>query len=275
MTTTAERHQMLQRHPAVTLQPLVQVECGQGGPCDVIEIVAPHLRTEGVGVDVPIEAWAKVARAGLAVPCQLCRVGVAELRTLSGLRLGRRERMVLLRASPAETGDSYHMARAMDIAGDTQQRRGWRDGSQQEWTVGSHSEQVATRRAAHKLETAGLVTIRYRCGLRVRLTFLGTAVVDDFRAALEGGGRIRWAAWIEAGALDLQASVADRVGVFAKACRQGAKAQQASVDWGERSGVPPVRIFQEMHKEQKRLAAMLPEWARAAEAAGGDGEAAP
>lgn len=268
MTATAE-HETLQSLTGGQLQPLVRVECAEGGPCDVVEVVAPLLRVEAEGPDVGPEAWVNAARSGLRAPCCVCRVGVAELRALSGLRLGARERRVLLGASPAETRDSYHMARAMDIAGDTQQRRGWRDGRQGEWTVGSHSEQSATRRAIHKLQRAGLVASAYRHGLRVKLTILGAAVVDDFRAALEDGKRIRWAGWIAAGTLDLRASLHDRIKLFAEACRQAAKEREGAVKWGESIGVPPIPIFQQMHEETKAAAVCLRAWADAAEGGGG------
>ena len=73
MTAIAE-HETLQSLRGRRLQPLVRVECAEGGPCDVVEVVAPLLRVQAEGPDVGPEAWVSAARSGLRAACCVCRV---------------------------------------------------------------------------------------------------------------------------------------------------------------------------------------------------------
>lgn len=129
---------------------------------------------------------------------------------LRGVRLGRRERVLLL-AAPSEEEvaarcagkresdkekaktDPY-MAWAMAAAGD----RGPGVTGSMPIIESTRSARVASQRAARKLFAVGLVNyLNQIYGERrvyISLTPLGAAVVEHFRGELESGARIRWTA---------------------------------------------------------------------------------
>jgi hypothetical protein len=102
---------------------------------------------------------------------------------LKGVRLGRRERELLLRAAPpgsaerpdAITGMTHVIAHGLE---------------------NPRSESQSLFRAARRLHDLGLVEyakqIRGERGVYIELTELGAAVVDRYRHELEFNDRIRW-----------------------------------------------------------------------------------
>jgi hypothetical protein len=237
------------------------VECPQGGDCEVVAAVAPYLDTDGDALEV----WTTAARSAVSSACILCRQGVSQARALRGLRLGRRERHLLLSASPPEE-KPHRAALVMEAAGDGIARRGWRDGIRLSYTVGTHSERSAARRAAHKLKAAGLVVLSYRHGLRLQLTILGAVLVEVAGDLMASGRRVRWVPLTERLADELRTPLPERIGIFRLRCEKGAAGAQSSADWGEKVGVPPIPIFQQMQREYVVRARVLTAWAAAAQA---------
>lgn len=176
-------------------------------PCIVLEPLRGKM-VEELGCGKAAELAEDARKHGL--PCGSCRKGRQDAQNLSGLRLGKHERRVLLAAPPGS-------------------KCGWRAGPGEPPFPGwgkiiypdgpSRSAEEANRRALRKLEHAGLVELsrewaswhddkppawfkakqarsrywmmgrRYRTA---RLTPLGELVVDRYRQELEAGKPIRW-----------------------------------------------------------------------------------
>jgi hypothetical protein len=191
-----------------------------GQPCKVLEPLREKM-VEDLGHDGAAQIVEDAKKYGL--PCGSCRKGEQDARNLSGLRLGKHERRILLFAPPGS-------------------KCGWRDGPGNPTfpSVGkvvypegpSRAAEEANRRALRKLERAGLVELsrdwvgfddqlpewfwakkarsrywvmgrRYRTA---KLTPLGELVVERCRDQLENGKPIRWAKLIDGLAEDVRQS---------------------------------------------------------------------
>ncbi len=178
-----------------------------GRPCKVLEPLRERM-VEDLGPDGAARLVEDAKKFGL--PCGSCRKGEQDARNLSGLRLGKHERRILLFAPPGS-------------------KCGWRGGEGRPTFPGwgkiiypdgpSRAAEEANRRALRKLEHAGLVELsreapwaedvkpppwfeakqarsRYwamgRQYRTAKLTPLGELVVERCRHELEAGKPIRW-----------------------------------------------------------------------------------
>lgn len=176
-------------------------------PCVVLEPLHGKM-VEELGREGAESIAGDARKHGL--PCGSCRKGQQDAHNLSGLRLGKHERRILLAAPPGS-------------------KCGWRAGSGDAPFPGwgkiiypdspSRSAEESNRRALRKLEHAGLVELEsewasgyddkppswfkakrarsryWRMGRKyrtARLTPLGELVVDRCRQELEAGKPIRW-----------------------------------------------------------------------------------
>ncbi len=198
-------------------------------PCVVIEPLRERM-LEDLGADEAAALVQDAARYGL--PCGSCRRGAEDARNLSGLRLGKHERRILLFAPPGS-------------------KCGWRGdpGDPTFRSVGkvvypegpSRAAEEANRRALRKLERVGLVELsrdwsgfddgaaawfkakkarsRYwAMGRRYRtakLTPLGELVVERCRQELEAGKPIRWLKLLDGLAADVERPPTALLGEFA------------------------------------------------------------
>jgi hypothetical protein len=173
--------------------------------------------------DLGAEEAASLVRnaANYGLPCGSCRKGAQDARNLSGVRLGKHERRILLFAPPGS-------------------KCGWRDGPGNPTFHGagmvvypegpSRAAEEANRRVLRKLEGAGLVELsrdsvgfanqppkwfkakrarsRYwmmgRGYTTAKLTPLGELVVERCRRELETGKPIRWQKLLPALAADVE-----------------------------------------------------------------------
>jgi hypothetical protein len=198
-------------------------------PCVVLEPVQERM-VEDLGRVEAAKLVEDAAKYGL--PCGSCRRGAQDARNLSGLRLGRHERRILLFAPPGS-------------------KCGWRDGPGNPTYPAcgkvvypeepSRAAEEANRRALRKLERSGLVELsrewvgfgnqpppwflakkarsrywargrRYRTA---KLTPLGELVVARCRRELEGGKPIRWQKLLGGVARDVERPPAELLREFA------------------------------------------------------------
>jgi hypothetical protein len=198
-------------------------------PCVVLEPLRERM-LEDLGAEEAAALVQDAAKYGL--PCGSCRRGVQDARNLSGLRLGKHERRILLFAPPGS-------------------KCGWRDGPGNPTFRGcgkviypegpSRAAGEANRRALRKLERAGLVELsrdlvgfgdqppdwfqakrarsRYwAMGRRYRtakLTPLGELAVERCQRELEAGKPIRWQKLLNGLAADVERPPTELLGEFA------------------------------------------------------------
>jgi hypothetical protein len=197
-------------------------------PCVVLEPLQARMH-EDLGAQEAASLVQDAANYGL--PCGSCRKGAQDARNLSGSRLGKHERRILLFAPPGS-------------------KCGWRDRSGSPTFHGagmvvypegpSRAAEEANRRALRKLEGAGLVELsrgsvkfanqpdwfkakrarsRYwMMGRRYRsakLTPLGELVAERCRHELETGKPIRWQKLLPALAADVERPPAELFREFA------------------------------------------------------------
>jgi hypothetical protein len=233
------------------------------------------------------ENLSRTAASGAGWFCNRCRAGQAAL-DLRGLRLGRRERKLLLSAALEGTEDEKAMPVVRELSGDAKEVVVLTDDESEEYQqvrmIGSRAAQTATRRAVGKLVDAYLLKAwrgeqrLYRPGdcarteegklfrrssysawyprdvLRVVRTPLGEKVCAAFSKQLETGARIRWGEWPERWAEELRESVEAGVEAFRRGCIQHA-------DWeGELARVRG--MLGRSHKTEDQ--ACLRAWAEAA-----------
>jgi hypothetical protein len=188
-----------------------------GRPCVVLEPLRERMVAE-MGHDGAAAVTADAVKHGF--PCGSCYVGERDARNLSGLRLGKHERRILLSAPPGSKV-GYRAGRREEML---QPKIMYPDGP-------SRAAEEANRRALRKLEAAGLIELsrsatwqlddkppkwfdakrarsRYwMMGRRYRsaaLTPLGELVVERCRDELENGKPIRWAKLIDGLAEDVR-----------------------------------------------------------------------
>ena len=149
-----------------------------GSPCEVIALVEPLVRA----VIADDEERGAALEATLPfLPCSSCRVAEAGAKRLAGVKLGRRERRILLDAARAAEGPRDRPGTPVVIVTDQPER----------------AAREANRRAVRTLVGRGLIeTGRNTAGPRirrgVRLSPLGGAAVRLLRPDLESGRPIRW-----------------------------------------------------------------------------------
>jgi hypothetical protein len=101
---------------------------------------------------------------------------------LRGVRLGRRERELLLRAAPPGSGEPGAITGMTHVIAHGLEN--------------PRSERQSLFRAARRLHDLGLVKYANQRfadrGVYIELTELGAAVVDRYRLVLEANDRIRW-----------------------------------------------------------------------------------
>ncbi len=185
-----------------------------GRPCEVLEPVRPAIEAmlEREDLDKLVEG-----AKDYGLPCGGCRKGTADACNLSGLKLGRHERRVLLTAN----GELYENIYPEEPG---------------------RAAEEANRRALRKLERVGLVKLgrhyasmqrnkenpppkwfhsggrrywmRGRTSRSAVLTPLGVAVVDRCRDELESGAAIRWSPLREVIAQDVRKPLHELLGQF-------------------------------------------------------------
>ncbi len=199
-------------------------------PCVVLEPLQARM-LEDLGAEEAASLVQDAANYGL--PCGSCRKGAQDARNLSGSRLGKHERRILLFAPPGS-------------------KCGWRDGPGNPTFHGagmvvypegpSRAAEEANRRALRKLEGAGLVELsrdsvgfanqppkwfkakrarsRYwlmgRRYTTAKLTPLGELVAERCRHELETGKPIRWQKLLPALATDVERPPTELLREFAQ-----------------------------------------------------------
>jgi len=153
-------------------------------PCEVEVLFAHHLPAE--------TAATALEQYGRCLPCHVCRYLDGAPARLTGLRLGKREREVLLKAAPPSA----------------------KDGTKLVADVAARAERESTLRAVRRLFGVGLLAVGRAATSRTRtvtygyggkydtkwnyytravwLSEFGEAIVGRCRAELESGRRIRW-----------------------------------------------------------------------------------
>jgi len=185
-------------------------------PCEVVaqfdHALPPERSAEAVAA---VASW---------LPCDMCRLAEAQTAALSGVRLGRHERRVLLSA-PGPEDKAVIIAPESDTrAADEALRRAIRKlgASGLVWL---DKEPVEVRAQYHKRielekvwgnrwgwETTRRATVRKRS---VKLSPLGAAVVNLARADLEGGRPVRWSKYQADGLAATRRTPVELLEVFA------------------------------------------------------------
>ena len=133
-----------------------------GLPCEVVDPIMNGLESQ------------KVDTVADCLPCGFCKVMERDAERLAGVRLGRRQRHILLSVPPPD-GEAVYI----------------------ELETGNRAEKEAVKRAIRTLCRAGLLwrqrTAWGKPRWTVTLSALGAIVVKSLGKALEGGKPIRWA----------------------------------------------------------------------------------
>ncbi len=148
--------------------PAVRPPCLDGAPCEMVRRLLTALHREAERAGHLDGAEKLLAALSDLLPCDRCQGAESAVASLGRLRLGRREREILLIAPPP-TAEAYLLV-----------PRG----------TGRAAADVQ-RRALKKLVAANL--IRVSPSRTVQRRPLGQAVVERLGPVLKRGGRIRWA----------------------------------------------------------------------------------